>query len=62
MKNIFTYTGNPFVDAGITAMLVWFGKDEPEDIEDYDVKDMIDEITDLYIKDGWQKIMYSIFP
>ncbi len=50
------------MDAGITAMLVWFGKDEPEDIEDYDVKDMIDEITDLYIKDGWQKIMYSIFP
>lgn len=62
MKNIFTYTGNPFVDAGITAMLVWFGKDKPEEIEKEDLEKLIDEITDLYIKEGWNKIMYSIFP
>jgi CRISPR-associated protein Cst1 len=62
VKNIFTYTGNPFVDAGITAMLVWLGKEKPEEIEKEDVKKLIEDIKDLYTKENWNKIMYSIFP
>jgi CRISPR-associated protein Cst1 len=62
VNNIFTYTGNPFVDAGVTAMLAWLEKNKPEDIEDCDVEKLIDEITDLYTKDEWNKTMYSIFP
>jgi CRISPR-associated protein Cst1 len=62
MNNIFTYTGNPFVDAGITAMLVWLDKENPEEIEDYEVKNLFNELTDLYVQKSWNKMMYSVFP
>ncbi|SNX53177.1 type I-B CRISPR-associated protein Cas8b1/Cst1 [Thermoanaerobacterium sp. RBIITD] len=62
MNNIFTYTGNPFVDAGITALLVWSNKDKPEDIDIDDVKNLANEITELYLEKNWNKIMFSIFP
>lgn len=62
MNNIFTYTGNPFVDAGITAMLVWLDKEKPEEIEDYEVKKLVDEIIDLYGTEGWQKFLWYLFP
>jgi len=59
-KSYFVLTGNPFVDAGIYAIEAYYGKDfyslNPQDLET-----KIDEIVELYMTEGWQKNLYSIF-
>ncbi|WP_299526179.1 type I-B CRISPR-associated protein Cas8b1/Cst1 [uncultured Methanobrevibacter sp.] len=54
-------TGNPFIDAGIFALSVKLNK-PIEDITIGDIENEAKFISKLYLKDGWNKNMYSIFP
>jgi len=58
--NYFVLTGNPFVDAGIYAIESYYGKDYSV-LTPSDLDKKIDCIVDLYLKDGWNKNIYSIF-
>ncbi len=37
---LYTFTGNPFVDAGIWAICEWSGRKKPEEIEIEDLKEI----------------------
>jgi CRISPR-associated protein Cst1 len=54
-------TGDPFVDAGITAIELLSGKSWP-DIRDDDFKKAADELVDLYLTPAWSKDLISLFP
>lgn len=58
---IYDFTGNPFVDAGIWAISQWVGK-EPEEVDEDDLRNIIDEVIFLYLTPKWSKNMYQIFP
>jgi CRISPR-associated protein Cst1 len=53
--------GNPFVDAGISAICAWTEK-EAEDITQADVENMIDRFAPVMCTPAWSKNLYSIFP
>lgn len=59
---IYTWTGNPFVDAGISAILEWFEKKQPPEIEKGDLILLSKDLQDLYLTQKWQKNLYSVFP
>ncbi|RKY92020.1 type I-B CRISPR-associated protein Cas8b1/Cst1 [candidate division KSB1 bacterium] len=60
--SLYTWTGNPFVDAGIAAIQVWSGLKEPEAITLNEVKKIAQDILALYVTDAWKKNLFSIFP
>lgn len=60
--NIFTYTGNPFVDAGVSALTAWCDKKYPEEVTIDDLELIIDKVIDLYTSEGWRKVLFSVFP
>ena len=56
-------TGNPFIDSGIYALnRLVSKKTEIEEMTYVDLKTGIDIISDLYLKEAWNKNIYSIFP
>ncbi len=68
MEYIIKYTGDPFVDAGISAIKSWTGKELKEITKD-DIIKMIELIVDLYRKTsesgkekrGWKNSIYTVF-
>jgi CRISPR-associated protein Cst1 len=58
----FVWTGNPWVDAGVSAMLEWTKKKEPKDLTLNDAEEMAEELVHLYLTDGWKKSLFSVFP
>lgn len=54
-------TGNPFIDAGIFALCVKLNK-SIEDVSVEDIENEAKNISKLYLQDGWNKNMHSIFP
>jgi len=62
MSHLFEYTGNPFVDAGISALVRWCGKKKPQELTAADVKKAVPEIADVFSTNEWSKNAYSIFP
>ena len=54
-------TGNPFIDAGIFALKTKLNK-EINEITLEDIENELKNISKLYLEDGWNKNMYSIFP
>lgn len=58
---LFEYTGNPFVDAGISALMIWCGKKVPQDLSESDVKKALPEIATLFSQDAWVKSFYTTF-
>jgi len=56
----FTLTGNPFVDGGIYAIEAYYRK-KLSDLTPQVLETKIDDIVDLYMTDGWNKNIYSIF-
>ena len=46
--SLYAYTGNPFVDAGIAAMLAWADKTQPEDLDLEDITVVKSTLMDLY--------------
>lgn len=59
---IYTWTGNPFVDAGIAAILTESGKKEPAEINQKDIKAISEIMLRVYLTDPWKKNMFSVFP
>ncbi len=60
--NLFTWTGNPFVDNGIAAMLTLARKKGPEKLTSGDVQAMSERMLRIYLTAGWLKSMQNIFP
>jgi CRISPR-associated protein Cst1 len=58
----FTWTGNPWVDAGVSAMLGWTKKKDPEELTIKDAEKIADDLVHLYLTDGWRKSLFSVFP
>jgi CRISPR-associated protein Cst1 len=59
--NLLVWTGNPFVDSGIAAILVRQNKNRIEDIEREDLESMSNFLAEIYAKEGWISNLYSIF-
>ena len=53
--------GNPFVDAGVSAICAWVDKDA-EEITQADLGEMIDELASVMCTRAWTKNLHSIFP
>jgi CRISPR-associated protein Cst1 len=58
---LFAYTGNPFVDAGIAAMLAWVEKTRPEELSLEDLTALKASLLNLYATPAWAKAMFSVF-
>ena len=55
--------GNPFVDAGVSAICGWLGPGtQPEEITTEDLEVMINRFATIYCNPEWIKNLYSIFP
>jgi len=62
-NQIFIRTGNPFVDAGIYAIMAWMNKNSMESITKKDIEEFIPMIVDLYLKKKWNnQLMGMVFP
>ncbi|MBI2653082.1 type I-B CRISPR-associated protein Cas8b1/Cst1 [Candidatus Woesearchaeota archaeon] len=61
-KNIFKFTGNPFVDNGVALITVWAGKKKPEDVDDSDLLEITNQISTLYFEVKWKNRIQFIFP
>jgi CRISPR-associated protein Cst1 len=59
---IYTWTGNPFVDAGISAIQELNEKLRLEDITIDDLKMVAKQVVSLYTTDNWKKNLFSVFP
>jgi CRISPR-associated protein Cst1 len=59
---LYTFTGNPFVDAGIWAICEWSGKKKPEEIKIEDLKEIVSDVVPIYLNSEWSKSLYSFFP
>lgn len=57
----FTWTGNPFVDCGISVVLEWCDKKEPDEITPEDLSSIGSLLPQVYTSAGWRKNLYSIF-
>jgi CRISPR-associated protein Cst1 len=60
--SFFTWTGNPFVDNGIGAMLAHSEKKTPEELNADDVQAVGEKMLRVYLTPGWLKSMQNIFP
>jgi len=50
---LFQWTGHPFVDAGLVALLLISKKDSPEELTEEDVKKAVDFVSELYARKEW---------
>lgn len=59
--SLFDWTGNPFVDSGISAILVYSNKDSPEKIDSDDLFRMKELLSGLFVKERWIKVLNVVF-
>jgi len=59
--NFLEWTGNPFVDSGIAALLEHSNKKNPAEITKDDLFSIAALLQEVYVTDKWKKNMYSIF-
>ncbi|MGI8493815.1 MAG: type I-B CRISPR-associated protein Cas8b1/Cst1 [Pyrinomonadaceae bacterium] len=59
--SLLVWTGNPFVDGGIAAILVQQKKNKPEDIFKEHLENVSEFIQSIYVTEKWKKAIYSIF-
>ncbi len=59
---LYTFTGNPFVDAGVWAICEWSGKKKPEEITVEDLREVTRDVVSIYLSPEWGKSLYSVFP
>jgi len=59
--SLLEWTGNPFVDSGIAATLVYCKKRMLEEVAREDLQIMSELVQKVYCSDKWKKAMYSIF-
>jgi CRISPR-associated protein Cst1 len=55
-------TGNPFVDTGQEMMAALAGTERLEKLSKEEVRSLIPRLVELYMRDGWRKNLYTIFP
>ena len=60
--NLFTWTGNPFADTGLAAILAHSRKKQPEDLSQDDIVALNAMLLRLYLAPEWLKAMQNIFP
>ncbi|MBV9868763.1 MAG: type I-B CRISPR-associated protein Cas8b1/Cst1 [Abitibacteriaceae bacterium] len=60
--SLFEWTGNPFVDNGIGALLAHTEKEKPESLTIEDVKAVSELMLRVYLTPAWLKSMQNIFP
>ncbi len=60
--NIWTTTGNPFVDMGQEMMATLVGVNSPSEITVEDAKALLPRLTNLLTQEGWNKSLYTVFP
>lgn len=58
----FDWTGNPWVDAGISAILALSEKEKPCEISLEDCEKVSEIVEKLYLTKEWAKNLYSVFP
>lgn len=61
MSTLFEYTGNPFVDAGVSSLMVWCERKHPQELTEADVRKALPEIATLFSQEGWVKTFYTTF-
>ena len=55
--------GNPFVDAGVSAICEWLERQpQPEEITIEDLEVMINRFATIYCNPAWIKNLHSVFP
>lgn len=59
--SILEWTGNPFVDSGIAAILEHCRKKVPEEINKDDLTTISELLQQVYVAEKWKKNIYSIF-
>ncbi|MCC7203098.1 MAG: type I-B CRISPR-associated protein Cas8b1/Cst1 [Nitrospirae bacterium] len=59
---LFAWTGNLWVDAGLAAIIEWRYKTSPEEISNDDIAEMSKTIQDIYLSEGWKRNLFSVFP
>lgn len=58
---LFHWTGHPFTDAGLTALLIMSNKISPTELTADDVMNAIEFISELYLKEGWSTLLARIY-
>ncbi len=61
-KPVWFTTGNPFVDTGQEMMAALSETSRIEDLSVEKVHHLLPALVELYMKDGWRKNLYTIFP
>jgi CRISPR-associated protein Cst1 len=59
--SLLEWTGNPFVDSGIAAILVYCKKRKPEDVLREDFAHINELLQRVYFTEAWTSSLYSIF-
>src|SRR2546423_14598194 len=59
--NLLAWTGNPFVDGGIAAILANRKKKQPQDISIDDLDEAGELLQKVYVTEGWSSVLYSVF-
>lgn len=59
--NLFCWTGNPFVDSGISAIMVYNSRSKPEEITRDDLINTKDLLLNLFLQEQWVKNLNTIF-
>ncbi len=52
-SSLFTWTGHPFTDAGLVALLLLSGKERPDELTEEDINRAIDFASKLYARKEW---------
>lgn len=55
-------TGNPFVDTGQEMMAALAGAENLADLAVDHVRELLPLLVSLYMKEGWRKNLFTIFP
>lgn len=58
---LFSWTGNPWVDAGLSAILAWSRKQHPSEITIDDVLNIREFLQSLYLTSEWKSSNFTIF-
>lgn len=61
-KPIWFTTGNPFVDTGQEIMASLAGVERSEKLSADEVRSLIPDLVQLYMREGWRKNLHTIFP
>lgn len=57
----FHWTGHPFVDVGLAVVLIYNEKENPEDLNTEDIRNVIEFASKLYVDAEWTRYLTRIF-